>query len=202
VTADAALRRILAEARSCIAATPPLAAFCARLDLDGLVYAPRAPQDLPALALLPAMRAQAAPGTQALTDAILDGAPQFHWRQSYTEAQVGADYLRRYGWFNLAGPSGPFVSQEARISIGYYDAGLVYPRHWHRAGEMYCVVAGSAVFQRDGAADALLGPGETYENPPRAIHAAVMEPGPLLTLAVWVGEGLDDTPTFVDGPGW
>jgi mannose-6-phosphate isomerase-like protein (cupin superfamily) len=200
MTAEPALRRILAEARACIAATPPLAAFCADLSLDAHSYAPLAPRDLPALVLLPQMRTQAAPGTQALADAILDAAPRLSWRQSYTEAQVGADYLRRYGWFNLAAPSGPFVSQETRISIGYFDAGLVYPRHWHRAAETYFVIAGSAVFQRDGAPDALLGPGETYENPPRAVHAAIMKPGPLLTLAIWTGEGLDDTPTFVDRP--
>jgi hypothetical protein len=200
VTPEAALRRILAETCACVAALPDLAAFSGGLVREDLPYTPLEPLPLAVLDRLPAMRDRAGPATAALTEAILAGAPLLRWRQSYTEAQVGAAYLRRYGWFNLIAPSGPFISEQTRVSMGYWEAGMTYPRHWHRPAEMYLVIAGAALFQRDGAPDRLCGPGDVYENPPSAIHAAIMDPGPLIALAVWKGEGLEETPTIVGEP--
>lgn len=185
-----ALLALLAETQSAIAADPALAGFAGPLDWDRLPFRAPEPRSLPAIADLIDYPALAGPGTLALTQAILAAAPHLHWKQSYTEAQVGAEFLAGYGWFNLVSPEGPFVAEDIRISFGTWRAGLYYPRHWHVPEEIYLVVAGAATFVTDGMADALLGPGGTRRHPSNIPHSARMDHGPLLAMAIWKGDRL------------
>lgn len=135
----------------------------------------------------------AAPATQGLLDRVRAAAPYLHWRQSYTEADpwIDAHYLANYAWFNLVAPSGPFVSDDLRLSVGYWGQGLIYPRHWHEPEEIYLTIAGSTTYLSEGRAPLLGGPGTTvchYANQP---HAARMDKAPLLAAAFWRGDELE-----------
>lgn len=172
---------------------PDIKAFCGpALDAE---HAERAlePRSLPAVATLCATPPAAAPATQTLLDAVLAAAPHLHWRQSYTTDDPGFDahYLANYGWFNLIAPSGPFVSTDLRLSVGYWGQGLRYPRHWHEPEEIYLTLAGSATYISEGRAPVDGGPGTTICHHANQPHAADFAKAPLLAAAFWRGQGLE-----------
>ena len=154
---------------------------------------PLPPADLPATAQLPAMKSLTCEATAPLVDLILAAAPYLHWRQSYTTADPGFDqhYLDNYGWFNLIAPSGPFVSTDLRLSVGYWGQGLTYPGHWHEPEEIYLTLAGGATYISEGRTPVYGGPGTTichYSNQP---HSADFSREPLMAAAFWRGQGLE-----------
>ena len=133
------------------------------------------------------------PATEALMAAVVDAAHHVHWQQSYTIDDEGIDahYLASYGWFNLIAPSGPFVSETMRLSVGYWGQGLTYPNHWHEPEEIYLTIAGSALYKSHGREPVRGGPGTTichYRNQP---HSAVFDQSPLLAAAFWRGNNLE-----------
>ena len=129
-------------------------------------------------------------GTEDIVTTLLAAAPQLHWTQTYSEDQVGAYYLRHYGYVDVAGPLCPLVLPGLRITIGYWGAGLTYPPHAHTPEELYVVLAGEARFVTDGQADAVLGPGCHRHHPSGVTHGMVLGAQPLLVLALWKGADL------------
>ncbi len=128
-----------------------------------------------------------------VVDAVRSAVNDVRWRQSYSLNDPGFDqnYLDNYGWFNLIAPSGPFISNSMRLSIGYWGQGLHYPRHWHKPEEIYLTLGGSAIYISEGRASVEGGPGTTichYSNQP---HAADFAKAPLLAAAFWRGKGLE-----------
>ncbi|MEM9330338.1 MAG: dimethylsulfonioproprionate lyase family protein [Pseudomonadota bacterium] len=133
------------------------------------------------------------PATQSLFDAVIAAAPHLYWQHSYTPEDDGIDqyYLDNSGWFNLIAPSGPFLSEKIRVSIGFWNKGLVYPNHWHEPEEIYLTIAGSAQYISHGRMAVRGGPGTTichYSNQP---HSAVFDEAPLLAAAFWRGDNLE-----------
>lgn len=152
---------------------------------------PVTPDPVPAVALL---RAEL-PATTAITDpvarAVQDASPHLRWRRSYSEADgFPKAFLETYGWFDLAGPDGPYAADGLRIMIGYWGPGLRYPDHTHAQEEHYLVLAGTAWFRLRDGPFRRLGPGEVFHTPPGAIHAAEMRDEALLALAIWRAEDL------------
>lgn len=183
--------RLYSHIRGLVAATPALSDFAPNLPSEPPARA-LAPRDLPATRYLAGLTQAACPATQAVTDALIDDAPKLRWEQSYTADQVGQDYLDRYGWVHVLSPEGPLVDHDIRITIGFWDAGLAYPRHRHAPEEIYCVLAGGARFDSEGRAPFAVRPGDTVHHAPNQWHAIDMTPGPLLALAIWKGEALLD----------
>ena len=131
--------------------------------------------------------------TQSLFEAVLDASSHLHWKHSYTTDDAGIDqnHLDNYGWFNLIAPSGPFVSDTMRLSVGYWGKGLTYPNHWHEPEEIYLTIAGSALYISEGREPVNGGPGTTichYSNQP---HSADFADEPLLAAAFWRGRNLE-----------
>ena len=91
----------------------------------------------------------ASASTQALVDALLAATPHAEWRTTYTADQVGIDFVNRYGFIELYGPEGHYVSEQSRAFIGYWGNQLYYPPHSHEAEELYYIVAGEALFAVD-----------------------------------------------------
>jgi len=188
--AEAALRALLTAARAQIADDPAMARFAEGvLPEDPALTLPE-PLLLPPVAHLAAHAALAAPLTRPLAEAILAAAPHLRWLQSYDAEEVGAHFLAHYAWFNLVSPEGPFLADAIKISVGFWGAGLHYPRHWHEPAEIYCVIAGGARFLSEGQPDAYLGPGGIREHAPNDPHSAAMEREPLVAMALWKGAGL------------
>lgn len=155
--------------------------------------------DRPAVAQPVIAHIQANPGTArgeslALRDALLVLVPYVEWRLTYTEEEVGTDFLQRYGWFELAGPDGHFLSQSVRMTVGYWGPNLDYGRHQHGPEELYTVVSGCADFIADGMPTLTLGPGDTRLHTSNQPHAMQTTDQPILAFVLWRGDGLNDTP--------
>lgn len=199
MTAPAALITLRAALRTYVAAhAPDITAFCGPALATDHAYLALDPRDLPAATLLHKVAAHTTPALHPVVAAIRAAAPQVTWRHSYKAEDDGisADFLNRSGWFNLIAPSGPFVSDTLRLSIGFWDQGLHYPRHWHTPAEIYLTLAGSADYISEGRAPITGGPGARIHHTPNQPHAADMAHAPLLAAAFWTGEGLEAPSTL------
>ena len=150
-----------------------------------------APEPVPALERIMADSSPTAPETLSVARAVQQAAPFMHWRRSYSEDDgFPRAFLDTYGWFDLAGPDGPYTADNLRIMFGYWGPGLHYPDHSHAQEEHYTVLAGSAWFRLEDRPFRRLGPGEIFHTPPGTIHAAEMRDEPLLAMAIWRAEDL------------
>ncbi len=75
------------------------------------------------------------------------------WEQSYKKQDgvISDAMLAGYGFAEIIGQQGPFVSDRIRAGIGIWGPDIVYPSHQHEAEEIYIVLAGSAEFKIDGS---------------------------------------------------
>lgn len=175
----------------------PLNAFCPSALPAPETYLPTPPVAMPVLGHLETARGKTTPAFQPLVDAIIDGAPMFHWIRSYRPEQgVGADFMQRYAYINLVSPKGPFPSEDTRITIAFWGAGLIYPEHRHEPEEMYAVIAGSARFRAAGRAPRDVGVGDFAHHESNQLHATDMVPGPLLSVIGWKGGELLTPPSM------
>lgn len=132
--------------------------------------------------------------TAELHEAVREIADLADWRQTYSEDEVGADFLNRYGWFELVGPKGHFHSNEVRAYIAYWGENLYYPWHVHEAEELYYIIAGQALFEAEGMPPQVLGPGDIRVHSSNQPHAMTTTDSPVLALALWRGAGLAGVP--------
>lgn len=116
------------------------------------------------------------------------------WQQTYTEEEVGADFLARYGWFELVGPSGHFGSDAIRAYVAYWGENLYYPWHLHEAEELYYIISGRALFEAEGMEPQILGPGDIRIHASNQPHAMTTTDSPILALVLWRGAGLTGLP--------
>lgn len=159
--------------------------------MEELPVAIRPPQHLPVCDLLPGVLPFASDLTRPVVSALTDAAPGLHWQQTYSEADgFSRDWLDNYGWVNLISPEGLYISEEIRVSIGYWGAGQHYDEHSHAPEEVYLILAGQARFHARGRAPVDAGPGDIIHHQPHQKHAIDMVPGPLLAAAFWRGEDL------------
>lgn len=135
-----------------------------------------------------------------LSEAVVAAAAEIDWLLTYTEDQVGRDFLRRFGWFELLGPTGHFLADDVVVFIGFWGPHLRYPWHKHESIEIYSVVDGSAVLEREGVDSRAYVSGETSLHASWQPHALKTEADPVLILAVQKGQGLNDVPIMLDGP--
>ncbi|MEM1275710.1 MAG: dimethylsulfonioproprionate lyase family protein [Pseudomonadota bacterium] len=191
------LAELYAAAQSFCLHVPGLAAF-AEMPSDPEPAA-LAPQPVPALGQLAEElpTGNASPEGTRLTKAVIAAKDAIQWQLTYDEALVGADFLRRYGWFELLGPTGHFRSEELVAFIGYWGPGLRYPWHKHASREIYAVVDGRAVMERMQAGARDLGPGGTSPHASWEPHALRTDRAPLLALALQAGEGLNEIPLLL-----
>ncbi len=179
-----------------IATMPALSAFVPVP--DDLTFVDRPPHPVPGVAHLLADCGATDAGTETFVQSVRQAAPFADWQQTYTEAQVGADFLARYGWIELWGPQGHFFSATARAYVAFWGAGLDYDWHWHEAEELYLVVSGGALFRAKDMPDAALSAGDTRLHLSNQPHAMQTGKNPILTLVLWRGPGLDGVPHMPD----
>lgn len=150
-----------------------------------------APEPVPALERIRADASPVAPETRPVVKALQQAAPFVRWRRSYSlDDGFAKAFLDNYGWFDLAGPDGPYAVDGLRVMFGYWAPGLHYPDHSHAQEEHYLVLAGSAWFRLADRPFRRLGPGEIFHTPPGAVHAAEMRDEPLIAMAIWRAEDL------------
>jgi mannose-6-phosphate isomerase-like protein (cupin superfamily) len=187
----------LAFARAYHAATLLIAANPTLMGFAGWPLAlpsPRAPRPIPAAQILRDWASGATEVTVSLHEAVRGIADYADWQQTYSEEEVGADFLNRYGWFELVGPGGHYLSDEVRAYIAYWGENLYYPWHLHEAEELYYIIAGQALFEAEGLPPQVLGPGDIRIHASNQPHAMTTTDSPVLALVLWRGAGLTGVP--------
>lgn len=107
------------------------------------------PTHLPAADFLGAAIPTGNRQTRALLETFERHKNSLRWEQSYRKEDnlVPDAMLEGYAFAEIIGKQGPFVSDRIRAGIGIWGPQIVYPRHQHRAEEVYIVLAGSAEFK-------------------------------------------------------
>ncbi|PZQ95274.1 MAG: hypothetical protein DI533_19590 [Cereibacter sphaeroides] len=185
----AAFDNLFATVGALICTTPELRDFVDWPDAPAFPGVPAL--GVPAIPLITGLQAVAAAQTAPIVEAIKAVASQAYWQQTYSEAEVGRDFLNRYGWFELVGPTGHYLSDTMRAYIAFWGEGLHYPMHLHEAEELYYILAGSAEFHAAGQGSAILRPQDARHHASNQPHAMDTHAEPVLTLILWRGVGLD-----------
>ena len=160
-----------------------------------------APVHLPASDLLADALPLARSGTveAALMSLYVQERASRHWEQSYSTADeaVSADMLAGYGYTEIVGQRGPFVSERVRAGVGVFAAGVDYPAHRHQAEEVYVVLAGSGTFRLGARPPEKHAAGAVVHVASQLVHRITMDAEPLVILYLWQGGDLREKSTFV-----
>jgi len=143
----------------------------------------------------------ATPAAQSVLDALHQEAATRRWEQTYSSADraVGA-MLDGYGFTEIAGAQGPFVSLVCRAGIGVWGPNATYPRHRHKAEEVYVVLAGSATFAVEtveSTPQRAATSGDAVHVPSGTIHALRTGDEPVALLYFWRGQDMREKSVFV-----
>ncbi len=120
------------------------------------------------------------------------------WEQSYTRAQrlVPDAMLDGYGFTEVVGKQGPFVSERIRAGISILGPGIVYPRHHHRAEEIYVVLAGGADFSVGDEPATRRVSGDVVYIAPDQPHGFNTTDDIMVIFYIWQAGDLRETSTF------
>lgn len=160
-----------------------------------------APVHMTASDLLVSSVQYANPGTaeHALMELYVQERATRYWEQSYTAADtaVGADMLAGYGYAEIVGKRGPFLSDRIRAGVGVFAANVYYPAHKHLAEEIYVILAGSGTFKLGADAPVRRSVGDVIHITSHLVHGFNMTEEPLVFLYLWQGGDLREKSTFV-----
>ncbi|WP_282152561.1 dimethylsulfonioproprionate lyase family protein [Ruegeria atlantica] len=182
---------VLEAARQLHQSNPELSEFGAWP--DDLTPTDLEPNQIPAVELIQQTDFATGHATRSLSDAIRATANLALWKHTYTEEEVGADFLNRYGYYELFGPTGHFHSTQMRGYVAYWGAGLNYDWHSHQAEELYLIVGGGAMFRVEED-ETYVGPNQTRHHSSWQSHAMTTTDEPILAFVLWRGQGLNDLP--------
>ena len=161
--------------------------FLENLRNAGDVWQPRKSQTLAATETLGKAAGLAHPLAKPLVDGFVGQKGRLHWEQSYRKSHglVGDDMLAGYGFVEILGKHGPFVSETVRCGIGVWGPNINYPIHQHAAEEIYVVAAGRAVFTVGDAVDIEKHSGEAVYVESNTQHGFRTEDDPLVVFYAW-----------------
>ena len=157
------------------------------------------PRHLNASDTLVGMPPAVQPELAALLDLFIRHRANLHWEQAYSalDAAVGNDMLSNYGYAEIIGKHGPFVSQRVRSGIALYGPGLTYPPHYHQAEEIYALLAGSAMCSLGDGPTIKRRAGDILYHAPHVAHGLQTTGESLVIFYLWQGGDLREKPSFV-----
>jgi mannose-6-phosphate isomerase-like protein (cupin superfamily) len=145
------------------------------------------PHALACLARLDRLAELTPPASQSLARLLADYRDQLVWGQTYTAADFGQHFIDNYGWLELIGTRGHFVSDEIAAGFLILGPGVHYPDHHHVAEEIYIPLAGEAEWRKGEGQFVRRQPGEVIHHPSNVSHAMRTGSEPLLALYLWRG---------------
>ncbi len=89
---------------------------------------------------------------------------------------------------HIVGPDGLIEDETFRMGFYLQAPELFYRSHSHNAEEVYYVLSGTALWQKDSAPFTLHKPGTLIHHPPNQPHTMHTQKDPLLALWAWVGD--------------
>ncbi len=123
------------------------------------------------------------------------------WEQSYSKADglVGDAMLSGYGFTEVIGALGPFVSSKVRAGIGIWGPAIDYPPHRRQAEEVYVPLAGAAEFRLGtgkGLSVETRGVGDAVYVPSMLTHGFRTLDQPFVVLYIWQAGALRQKSSF------
>ena len=117
--------------------------------------------------------------------AISNLSPHVNWEQGYNEKEVDKDFLNKYGFFELIGPSGHFETSEMALYVNFLDKNTYYPWHNHEAEELYFIVSGEAKFESKDQDEEILSSTKTRFHKSFQPHAITTIENKVLSFVIW-----------------
>ena len=157
-----------------------------------------APTHLPASDRLKPTLSQTVSLTRELLTLFVRHRASLHWEQAYTHADstVADHMLANYGYAEIIGKQGPFLSAKVRAGIAIYGPMIDYPLHHHLAEEIYVVLAGAAGFRVGEDAPVIRTAGNVIHHPPLVSHGLHTANEPVVIFYLWKGGDLREKPAF------
>lgn len=106
------------------------------------------------------------------------------WQYGYEKVPRGLE--RKYAYAELAGPTGPIITDAVILGLVLFAPGCTYPAHAHDGiFESYICLSG-AVSEND---QGVYAPGSLIYNPPGQVHRiTVADHNPALLCYAWAGD--------------
>lgn len=98
------------------------------------------------------------------------------------EVKSGLTYCR------IVGPDGLIRSDNCRMGFYLQAPDMFYPSHSHNAEEIYFVLSGTALWQKDNAPFIEQTPGTLIHHLPNQPHTMHTQKEPLLAIWGWIGD--------------
>jgi dimethylpropiothetin dethiomethylase len=106
-------------------------------------------------------------------------------------------YVGNHCSVGIIGPQGMIIDQRFKFGVYLQTPGTFYPAHRHEAEELYFLLSGSALWQRDDADFEPVTSGALIHHASYQPHAMWTHDEPLLALWAWTGNLASDTYSFV-----
>lgn len=148
---------------------------------------PLEPRPLACLRHLSRAAELASPAAQPLVRLLAGHGDEFHWGQTYTEADFGRHFIDNYGWLELFGTRGHFVNEAVAGGFLLLGPDVIYPDHHHIAEEIYVPVTGGTEWRMGEGGFRPRTAGEVIHHASNVNHAMRTGNEPLLALYVWRG---------------
>jgi hypothetical protein len=107
------------------------------------------------------------------------------WRQTYTVAEVGEEFLRNYAWAELSRPCAGIGAAQISCGVLVLGPNTFYPPHRHEAEEIYLPLAGTAEWLKGDGVWRRRRPGTLIHHSSEETHAMRTGEQPLLAMYLW-----------------
>lgn len=148
---------------------------------------PPEPRPLACLRHLSRAAELASPAAQPLVRLLAGHRDEFHWGQTYAEADFGRHFIDNYGWLELFGTRGHFFNEAVAGGFLVLGPDVIYPDHHHIAEEIYVPVTGGTEWRMGEGGFRPRAAGEVIHHASNVNHAMRTGGEPLLALYVWRG---------------
>lgn len=105
------------------------------------------------------------------------------WQYGYEKVPRGLE--RKFAYAELAGPTGPILTDQVILGLVLFAPGCTYPAHSHDGIEESYICLSGAVSEND---QGVYAPGSLIFNPPGQLHRiTVADHNPALLCYAWTG---------------
>lgn len=130
---------------------------------------------------------------------LADRGQRLAWGRTYSAEEMGESFFRNYGWMELVGTRGHFVSDAIACGFLVLGPNLHYPDHHHEAEEIYIPLTPGTLWKKGDGDFTEREVGEIIHHPSNAVHAMKTGAAPLLALYLWRGGPLAAKSTVSGG---
>ncbi len=123
--------------------------------------------------------------TSKIHNLISTLSPYVNWEKGYDEKEVGKKFLKKYGFFELIGPTGHFLTSKMGLYVNFLDSDTCYPWHNHEAEELYFVISGEAKFESKNEKSEILKSTNTRFHKSYQPHSITTTNEKILTFVIW-----------------